>query len=76
MRRVLLLHAVAFAHGGLPLIYMGDELGLLNDAEYLDDPHRATTTAGCTVRRWTGRRRRAATTRLPSKAGSGPACSG
>jgi amylosucrase len=40
IRRVLLLHAVAFAHGGLPLIYMGDELGLLNDAGYLDDPHR------------------------------------
>ena len=40
VRRVLLLHAVAFAHGGLPLIYMGDELGLLNDAVYLDDPHR------------------------------------
>ena len=37
---MLLLHAVAFAHGGLPLIYMGDELGLLNDAAYLDDPHR------------------------------------
>ena len=40
IRRVLLLHAVAFAHGGLPLIYMGDELGLLNDASYLDDPHK------------------------------------
>jgi amylosucrase len=40
VRRVLLLHAVAFAHGGLPLIYMGDELGLLNDASYLDDPHK------------------------------------
>src|SRR3954447_2736011 len=31
VRRVLLLYAVAFAHGGLPLIYMGDELGLRND---------------------------------------------
>ena len=40
IRRILLLHAVAFAHGGLPLIYMGDELGLLNDAAYLDDPHK------------------------------------
>ncbi|HEY6888003.1 MAG TPA: amylosucrase [Solirubrobacter sp.] len=40
VRRVLLLHAVAFAHGGLPLIYMGDELGLLNDFSYLDDPHK------------------------------------
>jgi len=40
VRRVLLLYAVAFAHGGLPLIYMGDELGLLNDPSYLDDPSR------------------------------------
>jgi amylosucrase len=40
VRRILLLYAVAFAHGGLPLIYMGDELGLLNDASYLDDPDR------------------------------------
>ena len=31
IRRILLLYALAFAHGGLPLIYMGDELGLLND---------------------------------------------
>ena len=41
VRRILLLHAVAFAHGGLPLVYMGDELGLLNDMAYLDDPHKA-----------------------------------
>jgi amylosucrase len=41
VRRVLLLHAMAFAHGGLPLIYMGDELGLLNDSAYLDDPSKA-----------------------------------
>ena len=40
-RRILLLHAVAFAYGGLPLVYMGDELGLLNDVSYLDDPHKA-----------------------------------
>jgi amylosucrase len=31
LRRILLLYALVFAHGGLPLIYMGDELGLLND---------------------------------------------
>lgn len=31
IRRILLLYALAFAHGGLPLIYMGDELGMLND---------------------------------------------
>ena len=38
IRRILLLHAVAFAHGGLPLVYMGDELGLLNDPGWADDP--------------------------------------
>jgi amylosucrase len=38
IRRVLLLHAVAFAHGGLPLIYMGDELGLRNDPRWAEDP--------------------------------------
>jgi amylosucrase len=31
IRRVLLLYAIVFAHGGLPLIYMGDELGMRND---------------------------------------------
>jgi amylosucrase len=41
LRRMLLLHAIAFAHGGLPLIYMGDELGLRNDPAWADDPaHR------------------------------------
>jgi amylosucrase len=37
IRRILLLYAVAFAYGGLPLIYMGDELGLLNDPAGLVD---------------------------------------
>ena len=38
---MLLLYAVAFAYGGLPLIYMGDELGLLNDRAWESDPaHR------------------------------------
>jgi amylosucrase len=40
LRRILLLYAVAFAHGGLPLVYMGDELGLLNDHAWEDDPAR------------------------------------
>jgi amylosucrase len=40
IRRVLVLHAVAFAHGGLPLIYMGDELGLRNDPAWAEDEHR------------------------------------
>ena len=40
LRRILLLYAVAFAHGGLPLIYMGDELGLRNDHAWESDPAR------------------------------------
>lgn len=38
IRRILLLYAVTFAHGGLPLIYMGDELGLLNDPAGRENP--------------------------------------
>jgi amylosucrase len=34
IRRILLLHALAFAHGGLPLLYMGDEIGLRNDPDW------------------------------------------
>src|SRR4051794_19913780 len=40
VRRLLLLYAVAFVHGGVPLVYMGDELGLLNDHTWEADPAR------------------------------------
>ncbi len=40
-RRILLLHAMILAFNGIPLIYMGDELGLLNDKSYLDHPSLA-----------------------------------
>jgi len=40
LRRLLLLYAVAFVHGGVPLLYMGDELGLLNDHTWEADPAR------------------------------------
>lgn len=40
IQRIVLLHAVAFAHGGLPLIYMGDEIGMLNDRGWRADPAR------------------------------------
>jgi len=39
--RILLLHALIFAFGGIPLIYMGDEIGLGNDADYADDLAKA-----------------------------------
>jgi amylosucrase len=40
-RRILLLHAMILAFNGIPLIYMGDELALLNDESYLDNPSLA-----------------------------------
>jgi amylosucrase len=41
IRRILLLHSIIIARGGIPLIYMGDEVGLLNDTAYLKDPEKA-----------------------------------
>ncbi|HST80114.1 MAG TPA: alpha-amylase family protein [Kineosporiaceae bacterium] len=37
-RRFVVLHAVIYAFGGVPLLYMGDELALRNDDGYLKDP--------------------------------------
>ncbi|MGY1711772.1 alpha-amylase family protein [Geodermatophilus sp. SYSU D00758] len=41
IRRLVLLYSVIHAWGGIPLLYMGDELALRNDAGYLQDPERA-----------------------------------
>lgn len=41
VRRIVLLHSMILAFGGIPLLYMGDELGLLNDKSYLDNPDLA-----------------------------------
>jgi amylosucrase len=38
IRRLILLYAVVFAFGGIPLIYMGDELAMRNDHSYQADP--------------------------------------
>ena len=38
VERILLGHALICGFGGLPLIFMGDELGLLNDYGFADDP--------------------------------------
>lgn len=38
LQRIYLLNAVILSIGGLPLLYMGDELGLKNDYSYLLDP--------------------------------------
>ncbi len=41
VRRILLLHSVAFAMRGVPQLYSGDEIGLLNDTSYLTHPEQA-----------------------------------
>lgn len=37
VRRIVLIHALVLAFGGVPLIYMGDEIGMLNDRSYLGE---------------------------------------
>ena len=39
--RILLAHALVLGYGGLPVIWMGDELGLLNDPEWDAEPEHA-----------------------------------
>jgi amylosucrase len=39
--RVLLAHAVILGFGGLPVIWMGDELGMLNDDDWDAEPSHA-----------------------------------
>ena len=49
--RLLLLHGLALSFGGLPVLYMGDELAMENDHAYQADPRRAHDT------RWVQRAR-------------------
>lgn len=39
--RLRCAYAMVFGFGGLPLLYMGDELGMLNDPTFLKDPSKA-----------------------------------
>jgi len=41
IRRLLLAYQIVYGFGGLPLVYMGDELALRNDYDYVDDPAHA-----------------------------------
>jgi amylosucrase len=41
IRRVLLIHAVILTVGGIPLLYLGDEIGSLNDYTFRQDPAKA-----------------------------------
>lgn len=38
--RITLLHGVTLTVGGIPLLYFGDEIGILNDYSYRDHPLR------------------------------------
>jgi len=38
--RIVLAHALALSTGGIPLLYLGDEVAQLNDYTYADDPVR------------------------------------
>lgn len=41
IRRILLLHSIILSIGGIPLLYLGDEVGWLNDYSYRSDPMKA-----------------------------------
>jgi amylosucrase len=42
VRRILLIHSVILTIGGIPLLYLGDEVGQLNDYGFLQDPAKAS----------------------------------
>ncbi|SMY06936.1 alpha-amylase family protein [Flavimaricola marinus] len=41
VERILMGNALIASYGGVPLIYMGDEIALLNEYSYLDEPDHA-----------------------------------
>lgn len=44
LRRMALLHGVTISIGGIPLLYLGEEWGLLNDYDFVKDPAKAGDT--------------------------------
>jgi amylosucrase len=41
IRRILLVHGIILTIGGIPLVYLGDEIGNLNDYSFRNDPVKA-----------------------------------
>jgi amylosucrase len=41
---ILLLHGMIMSFGGIPLLYYGDEIGMLNDFSYMEDEEKANDT--------------------------------
>ena len=44
IRRMMLLHGVTLSIGGIPLLYLGEEWGMLNDYDFVKDPAKAGDT--------------------------------
>lgn len=44
VRLILLLHGMIMSFGGIPLLYYGDEIGMLNDFSYMNDEEKAGDT--------------------------------
>ena len=62
--RLLLAHAIVLGWGGIPVIWMGDELALPNDPDWAQEPgHEADNRWAHRPRLRLGRRRSAGTTR-------------
>jgi len=41
LQRIMLIHSIITSIGGIPLIYLGDEIATLNDYSFLEDPAKA-----------------------------------
>ncbi|MBU0934070.1 MAG: alpha-amylase family protein [Spirochaetes bacterium] len=52
VRRLQLLYGIAYSAGGLPLLYLGDELAVLNDYSYLQEPAHAADSRWVHRPRW------------------------
>lgn len=58
--RIIMIHSVIIAAGGIPLIYLGDEIAMLNDYSFRDDPlyaddNRVVHRPAYDWERWAGR---------------------
>jgi amylosucrase len=41
IKRILLMYGMVLSFGGIPLLYYGDEIGSLNDCDYLQDENKS-----------------------------------
>jgi len=41
IQRILMIHSIILSMGGIPLIYLGDEIATMNDYNYQDDPAKS-----------------------------------